>query len=568
MKNKRLIAVLIFILIFGLAIISRLFYIQVLNRKFYQAEALGQQAGFKEITGSRGQIFFTDSQASQGVQSGSEIKSLAINRDSFTLFAMANEIKDKEIFASALAENIEETKKFVFEEIDGQSGYTIIKKNLSQENINKLKTLNLAGLYWENNPARFYPQEELAAKVSGFVGGDGSGQYGLEGYYNDQLKGKAGVKEVKIGLGLALSENQDTLSGSDIYLTIDPNIQFQAEALLKTAKEDVDIDSGQIIVIKPDSGRILAMADFPFFNPNEYGKVKNLEIFQNGSAQKLFEPGSVLKPFTMAIGLNEGKITPNTTFTDEGFVKIGKDIIYNFAREKYGLQTMAGVLEKSINTGAVFVQQKVSHNTFFNYMDNFGFNRKTGIDLQGEVASKNELLKNGPDVEYATAAFGQGIEITPMQLVRGFCIFANKGRLVRPYVTDKIVSGKDEMKTNPAQGDQIITPEVAEKITTMMAGVVEKGFGKSAGISGYYIAGKTGTAEVPKPNGGGYEENKTIQSFIGYAPAYNPKFLILVKLDNPKVPKSSLSAAPIFKKMAQYIINYWQIPPDYDIKSK
>jgi len=551
--------------VFGAAVISRLFYIQVINHKFYQSQALGQQAGFQETVGARGQIFFTNSQDTKGAGGGEEIKSLAINRDTLIVSAIPKEITDKNIFAESLAKEIGETKEAILSKLEGQTSYVVIKKDVPADDAGKIKGLNLKGLYTEVVPERFYPQENLAAQVSGFLGGDGTGQYGLEGYYEDELKGKSGITEAKRGFAIFSQADPNSLNGSDVYLTIDYNIQFKAESLLKEAKQTLDIDSGQIVVIKPDSGRILAMANFPAFDPNQYSKVGDLEIFQNSVVQKLFEPGSVMKPFTMAIGINEGKITPDTTYVDESFVKIGRDTVYNYAHEKYGKQTMTGVLEKSINTGAIFVEQKIPHNTFFNYIDKFGFTQKTGIDLQGEVYSWNDLLKNGPDVEYATAAYGQGIEITPIQLVKGFCIFANGGKLVKPYVAEKIVQGKKENYVKTQSQDQVISEDTAQKVTKMMVSVLENGYAKSARVPGYYLAGKTGTAQVPLKNGKGYDLNKTIQSFIGFGPAYNPKFLILVKLDNPKVPVSSLSSTPVFQKMAQYIINYWQIPPDYEI---
>lgn len=569
MRNWRLNLLLILIVFFGAGCIARLFYLQILNHKLYQAQSLGQQSGFQEVYGSRGQIFFANSQESKGGSGSGETKSLAIDKDSFVISAIPNEIKDIEIFAKTLAENIGGTKEAILSRLEGQTSYIVIKKGLAQEDIDKIKSLNLEGLYWERTPARYYPQENLAAQVVGFLGGEGTGQYGLEGYYDEDLKGKSGIKEQKRGLDMIFSQDgRDTLNGADLYLTIDYNIQFEAESLLKEVKKSLDIASGQIIVIKPDSGRVLALANYPSFDPNQFSKEKDLEIFQNSAVQKLFEPGSVMKPFTMAVGINEGKVTPDSTFTDSGYVKIGKETIYNFAREKYGKQTMTGVLEKSINTGAVFVEQKIPHITFLNYMDNLGFFRKTDVDLQGEVYSQNDLLKNGPDVEYATAAFGQGIEITPMQLIRGFSVFANKGKLVKPYVVEKIVKDKNEAYAKTPPQEQVISEITASEVTAMMTSVVERGFGSGAKIPGYYLAGKTGTAEVPLKSGKGYELNKTIQSFIGFGPALNPKFLILVKLDDPKVPKSSLSAVPVFKKLAQYIINYWQIPPDYDTNQK
>ena len=275
-----------------------------------------------------------------------------------------------------------------------------------------------------------------------------------------------------------------------------------------------------------------------------------------------------MKPFTMAAALNEGKINPQTTYIDTGKITLDTETIHNFANEVYGKQTMTQVLESSINTGAVYAEQQISHKTFFNYIEKFGFTEKTGVDLQGEVYSRNDILKNGLDINYATASFGQGIELTPMQIARGFCAIANGGKLVKPYIVEKIESGKDGQNTKNQISDPVISQQALSHLTTMLVSVVDNGFNGVAKIPGYYLAGKTGTAQVPLPNGRGYDENKTIQSFVGFGPAYNPQFLILVKLDNPKVPKSSLSAVPVFKELAQYIINYWQIPPDYDPTKK
>jgi len=572
--NWRTNIILIIILIFGAAIVSRLFFLQILERKLYEAQALGQQTNFNNIVGSRGQIFCMTSQATKGSESSSgsseKLKSLAINKDSWIISVNPKDILDKASFADVLSKNISQSQDGILSKLEGENSYVVIERNLSTADLEKIKALKLKGLSWENIPERFYPQGELASQLLGFLGGEGSGQYGIEGYYEDILKGKSGIQTKKSGINsLFLNDDSISLDGSDIYLTIDYNIQFQAEELLKQEQKKNDIDSGQIIVIKPDTGKILALANFPNFDPNQYSKETDLGIFQNSAVQKLFEPGSIMKPFTMASALNEGKITPDTTYVDTGVVKFGSQSIHNFANEVYGKQTMTQVLESSINTGAVFAEQQIPHKTFFDYIDKFGFNEKTGVDLQGEVYSSNDLLKNGHDIEFATAAFGQGIELTPIQIVRGFCAIANGGKLVKPYIVEKIVNEKDEIYTKPKVSEQIVSQQTISQLNTMLINVVDKGFGGVAKIPGYYFAGKTGTAQIPLENGRGYQpDNNTIQSFIGYGPALNPQFLVLIKLDNPKVPKSSLSAVPVFKQLAQYIINYWQIPPDYDINSK
>jgi len=564
-SNWRINIILVLAFIFGAAIISRLFFLQILERKLYEAQALGQQTAVNTVVGSRGQIFCANSQETKGTQGSDEVKSLAINKDNWTIYANPNDIPDKPVFADALSQDIGQTKDQILSELDSKGSYLAIEKNLSADELDKIKALNLRGLSWQNEPDRFYPQGEMLSQALGFLGGSGVGQYGIEGYYDDILKGKAGIEEKKPGLGSIFSnDNQISLDGSDLYLTIDYNIQFQAENLLKKEQIKDDIDSGQIIVMRPDTGRILAMANFPNFNPNQYSKESSLSIFQNSLTQKLFEPGSIMKPFTMAAALNEGRITPDTNYVDTGVVSFGVKSIHNFNNEVYGKETMTQVLENSINTGAVFAEQQIPHDVFFDYIDKFGFTSKTGVDLQGEAYSQNNNLKNGPDMNYATASFGQGIELTPLQIARGYCAIANGGRLVKPYIVEKIVNGEDESDTRPEISEPIVSQNTLSQLNSMLISVVDKGFNGVAKIPGYYLAGKTGTAQVPLQNGKGYDLNKTVQSFVGYGPAFNPQFLILVKLDNPKVSKSALSAVPIFKELAQYIINYWQIPPDYD----
>ena len=546
---------------------SRLFYLQILERKFYGSQALGQQTAFNNITGSRGQIFCENSQETKGTKGSGEVKSLAINKDSWMITVNPKDVSDKSAFAEALSLNIKKSKSQIISDLESHDSYVVLQKNLSSAQLEKIKELNLNGLAWQNEPDRFYPQGEMASQVVGFLGGTETGQYGIEGYYDDILQGKNGIREEKSGLGSIFSDNDQTsLDGSDIYLTIDYNIQFQAEELLKQEKIKNDIDSGQIIVLDPNSGRILTLANYPNFDPNQYSKEADLEIFQNSIVQKIFEPGSIMKPFTMAVAINEGKITPDTTYIDTGVLTFGTKAIHNFNNEVYGEQTMTQVLESSINTGAVYAQQQVDHKTYFDYLEKFGFTSKTDIDLQGEVYSRNESLKSGPDMNYATSSFGQGVELTPIQIARGFCAIANGGKLVKPYIVEKTVNGGNEEYAKSEISEQVITQQTSSQLNKMLISVVSNGFNGVAKIPGYYLAGKTGTAQVPMKNSKGYEPDKTIQSFVGYGPAFNPQFLIMVKLDNPKVPKSSLSAVPVFKKLAQYIINYWQIPPDYDVE--
>jgi cell division protein FtsI (penicillin-binding protein 3)/stage V sporulation protein D (sporulation-specific penicillin-binding protein) len=296
--------------------------------------------------------------------------------------------------------------------------------------------------------------------------------------------------------------------------------------------------------------------------------VENFEIFQNSAVQNFFEPGSIFKPITMASALEEGKVTAQTTYVDTGKLKIGNYTIYNYDQRVWGERTMNEVLEKSINTGAVFAERQVGHDVFLEYLKRFGFFEPTGIDLQGEVFSENKELKKGREINFATASFGQGIEVTPIQMLRAFSAIANGGKLVKPYLVEKIVKDKETIETKEEiSKSNIISSKTAAALTDMLISVVERGSARFAKISGYNIAGKTGTSQIPFSalgiNKKGYSE-KTWQSFIGFAPAFGAKFVILIKLDNPKIKTSEYSAAPIFGKLANYILNYLEIPPDYE----
>jgi cell division protein FtsI/penicillin-binding protein 2 len=489
MRNWRLNFVLTIILLFGVAIIGRLAYLQIIQRGYYGAMAKGQQKLFQSQQGLRGNIFFEDGR----------------------ILATNNTI--------------------------------------------------------EEGSSRKYLQGSIASQVVGFFGGELTGQYGVEGFYDNILQGKTGFLESGAGDNGGVAEVEN---GSDIYLTLDYNIQFTAEKLLEKAKNDLDIESGQIIVMDPVSGKIVAMANFPNFDPNNYSEVKDFQVFQNATIQKLFEPGSVMKPITMAAAINEGKISPDTTYVDKGKLKIGGNTISNYGDRVWGEQTMTGVLEKSINTGAVFAENKLGNDLFMKYLNDFELFQPTDIGLQGEVFSDNKELKKGYEINYDTAAFGQGIDITPVQLLRAFSVIANGGKMVNPYIVEKIAGRESEKIPGVGQtafAKEIISQKTASQVSAMLVSVIENGYSKVAKIPGYYLAGKTGTAQIPwsaiNVSKKGYS-NETWQSFIGFGPAFNPKFMIFVKLDNPKAKTAEYSAAPIFKDLAKYIIDYWQIPPDYE----
>jgi cell division protein FtsI/penicillin-binding protein 2 len=542
MKNWRVNLIFTFFFIFSLAISGRLFFLQILNRDFYKALSQGLHTPFNETEVERGEIFFRGGEP------------LAINIDLPFVFASPKKINNFEETAEALSQILSLDKNSVLEQLkkDKDKSYSLLKRKLTQQEVDDLKKLNLGGVYLDEEMVRYYPQENLASQVIGFLGAQGIGQYGLEESFNDILEN---------------AKNAEAKKGPDLTLTIDYNIQFEAEKSLQGAKENLEIESGQIIVIEPNKGEIIALANFPNFNPNQYEKYaqeENLEIFKNSVTQKLFEPGSVFKPITMAAALEEEKITPQTTYVDEGQVKVDGWSILNYGQRVYGEQTMTNVLEKSINTGAVFAQKQLGENLFLNYFEKFGFFEPTGIDIRETYPDfENSELRKSREINFATASFGQGIEMTPIQLARAYCAIANGGKLIKPYLVEKILENGTEInEIQPEVSSSIISSKTSRQLTAMLVSVVENGFAKSAKIPGYYIAGKTGTAQVAE--GGVYSPDKSIQTFIGFAPAFDPKFLILIKLDNPKTKTAEYSAVPIFRDLAEYIIHYYQIPQDYE----
>jgi len=516
------------LILFSALIFWRLFSLQVVQGDYWRALAQGLNfLNFKE-TVERGEIFFNDREP------------LVINKNFSLVFTSFPELQDLDGTAEILSQILQMPQETVSEKIKKNSLYSFVKDSLTEEEALKIKEANIPGVHLKENRKRYFPQETMASQAVGFTDADFQGRYGLEEHYNDVLK-----------------------EGKNLVLTLDYNVQFRAEELLKKAGKNLKIGSGSILVMDPNSGKILALANFPNFDPNnyqEYAQKGDLALFQNSATQKIFEPGSVFKPVTMAGALEEEKITPQTAYQDPGEIKIGGYKILNYEGRTYpGQITMTEVLEKSINTGAVFAERQLGHNLFLKYIERFGFFGRTGIDLN-EIYSENKELKKGYEINFATASFGQGIEITQIQLVRAFAAIANGGRLVKPYLVDKI----NDKTTAPELSQPIISVKTASQLTAMLTSVVENGFSRKAKIPGYHIAGKTGTAQVPVS--GKYSLDKTVQSFIGFFPAFNPQFVALVKLDNPQSNTAEYSALPVFRDLAEYIINLYQIPPDYEIK--
>lgn len=556
-------------LLFGL-VLYKLFVLSYLKHAYYARTAEAQTEHVSGIL-ARGNIYFTDKDRN--------LVPAAINKK-FPVVSLVPALlakSDTGPIISALADITGMKTEQIAGVVNSHSDYArVLAKRLDSEQVAKIKGLHVRGVDITYDTDRFYPGQELGADVLGFLGYDGSGrsgQYGVESFYDQELFGKnsapVGIFPVhalsKLSSLWTKKKSEPVQSDSsdrpkDIVLTIDANIQKFAEGALDAVLKKWSAAGVSVIVEEPGTGRILAMADRPGFNPNAYGTVKP-ELFLNGSLQQIFEPGSTMKPITMAAGLDLGKITPQTTYEDKGSVNIAGYTIKNFSEKVFGLQTMSGVLEKSINTGAMFVENLIGDDNFLNYVINMGFGQPTGIDLPGEVSGDITNLYSGRKINYLTSSFGQGIAVTPIQLINAYSAIANGGKLMKPYIVDKITGENGQsVATKPEIIGTPITEKTAAKLKSMLVGVVDNGFDK-ARIKGYDIAGKTGTAQIPDSHGG-YLEDQFIHNFLGFAPAYNAKFVIMIKMDRPQgITFAADSLSPVFREMAAFLINYYNIPP-------
>jgi len=569
MKNWRFFTFVFFIGLVFIVIVIRLFSLQIIKHSFYKKLAANQHQNFETIYPLRGEIFMKDKRTNS--DSRSLLFPIAINKEYWNVYAVPKEIKEKEETVVKLSPLLDIEEEEIKKKIDKSNDpYEPLKNKINEETYKKIKELNVGGIYFQKENWRYFPASEMASHLIGFVGYEGDkkvGRYGIEEYYEKELSGKTGFIEAKKdSLGELIAVGERILAvpedGADLILTIDPNLQYFIEEKIKQRVQELKAESGTIIVMEVESGAIKAMASWPAFNPNKYNEVEDASLFLNPAIDGVFEPGSVFKVITMAAALDKGLIDPNTTYEDRGFVEISGHIIKNATEKAYGVQTMTQVLEKSLNSGAIFVQQKLDKDDFRSYIENFGFGSRTGIDLSGEERGNLSNLKKKKDLEYATVSFGQGISVTPIQLVAAFGAIANDGILLKPYVVEKIIykNGEEEI-TKPQEIRRVISSEAASRLTAMMVSTVKNSFDKKAWVPGYSIAGKTGTAQIPDLEKGGYSD-ETIHTFGEFFPAYDPRFVLLIKVDKPiGIRFAADSITPLGRQITEYILNYYEISP-------
>ncbi|MFH1626848.1 MAG: penicillin-binding protein 2 [bacterium] len=556
-------------------IIVRLYFLQIVNGQNYSKKADRQYTNISVDTYNRGSIFFQDK--NENLISAASLKTgyiLALNTK-----IMAT---DTENYYKKISEIIPiDAEIFYSKATKINDPYEEIARQISEDKISKISKLKLPGLIIEKENWRYYPGDSLAANLIGFVGFDNAGEklegrYGLEKYYDDNLKrdnnGLYTNAFVEIFLNINKNFIQNKEREGDIIITIDPEIQGYVEKIIDDTKKKWDSKTIGAIIINPKNGEIYSMAVSPSFNLNNFKNEKDISIFSNPLVSDSYEMGSIIKALTMTAGIDNGDITAQTTYDDKGFLKSDGYTVYNSDKKSHGIVDMQTILNKSLNTGAAFVMDKIGKNKFLEYMQNYGIGTETGIDLPSEAGGNiNNLLdnlNNNKKIEYITASFGQGISMTPIMAVKAFSVLANGGKLIIPHIVKKI-NYKVGLSKNISyinEAKQIIKKESSEEITRMLVKVVDDALaGGNVKIKNYSIAAKTGTAQIARPTneGGGYYPDKWLHSFFGYFPAYNPKFLIFLYMIEPKnVNYASQTLTTPFFDISRFLINYYEIAPD------
>jgi len=573
--NGRIIVAAVLFGIGWLLLAARFFQLQILEHRSYQVLASDQHEIQSILVPKRGTIYLQD-------RNDKTLYPVAQDRDAWQVYAVPKELKEQDLATDLQA--LPDLIKVPAEELQAKlsvstSSYTVLAKDVSWDAVEALRKTPLPGIGITKSAARLYPETGLGGQYLGFVSlndkNERVGQYGVEGYEQDLLAGETGSilaekdaagRRLSIGT-IALKEAKD---GSDLVLTLDRAIQFQTCETIRQAVQTYNADAGSVVILEPQTGAVLAMCSYPDFDPANYNKISDLSVLNNPATFSQFEPGSIFKPVTLSSGIDAGKITPESTYTDPGSETIDNFTIRNSDKLAHGVRTMSQVLEQSLNTGTIYVQRLLGRDLFRDYVTNFGFGVRTGIEVSAEAKGDISPLSRKGQVFAATASFGQGISVTPMQMVAAFGALANGGILMRPYLVKEIIHPDGSRETiQPQPVRRVISDRSSRLIAAMMVNVVEKGHGKKAAVPGYYVAGKTGTAQIPDPRAAGYLTDATIGSFIGFAPADNPKFVMIVKMDRPKIAQfAEASAAPVFGELAKYLLTYFEVPPERTIIEK
>ncbi|MEI8361269.1 MAG: penicillin-binding protein 2 [bacterium] len=618
-EDSRIKYLMLTIFVLGTALIFQLYKLQVKNYNIYAGMAQRQQEVKATLNPGRGRIFITDS---RDAKTSNEIFPLATNKQFATVFAKPNMVTEPQKIAETLfvladeatlvaqiesrinndpkyASSTADFKKFK-RDVDIKASkeaaiaryyailtkkndpYEVLIKKASEEMVEQIKTYKFAGIDFSFEMARYYPENNIGSHLLGFVGYVGDkkqGRYGLEGYFDAMLEGRTGsiLADRDARGGIIVMNDKDykkAVDGSDIFLTINRSIQYNTCQKLAEAVNRHGADGGTVIIMEPKTGAIIAMCSYPDYDPNNYQEVRSAKTYRNPAIYDNYEPGSTFKAITLAAALDQGKVTPESTYNDTGQIMIDgwNKPISNSDFSTFGAHgktTVTTMLEKSLNVGAIWTMNQIGPVVFSTYVKKFGFGEDTGIELDSESSGNiaNLTSKKIKPISAATASFGQGITVTPIQMATAYAAIANGGHLMRPYIVKEIVSPSGvKQVTEPKEVSQVMSTKAATILTGVMVNAVENGHAMRAQVPGYYVAGKTGTAQVSGGSGKGYG-SKYIHSFIGFMPISAPKFVILTKLDDPKDAKYAESTAvPLSGEISKFIIDYYQIPQERDVK--
>lgn len=556
-------AVIVIIGIFSmfLWIAVRAYSVQILQHRKFKELAEEQYLCYLNIPAKRGTILDRNN------------KELAITSIVDSVYARPNILKElphEELkkLSQKLAEILQLDPETVFQKITSQKKFVWLKRQISKRESALIKELGIKGIEIANEGKRFYPNNNFASNLLGFVGVDGHGLEGIEFQFDKVLLGEDQlIRGIKDARGrLFFSEElllNKPIEGNSLVLTIDRTIQYIAEQELITAINLFEAKAGSVIVLDPITGEILAMANYPTFNPNSFFEYSST-YWRNRAIHDLFEPGSTMKIFSIATGLAVGAITPS----DEFFCERGKFEIFGYTvhdSSKLEWLTVTEILQKSSNIGVSKISLLIGKQTLYNYLKRFGFGEKSGILLPGELSGKLRHWKEWYDVDLITISFGQGIGVSNLQLAMATASIANGGKLMKPLIVKEIRSPKGEIleRFEPEVKRIVIPRSIARTVSEMLTTVTEEGgTGKEASIDRFVVAGKTGTAQKPDLVHGGYKENSWVASFVGFVPAFEPKVLISVVIDEPLVTHYGGSvAAPVFRRIGEQVLNYMGVSP-------
>jgi len=534
------------------AVAVRLLWVQVVSAPALTAKATAQRLRDIELPPRRGTIYDREGEP------------LAVSIAARTIFASPNQITDKPGTARALAAALGGDEAAYLAKLQKDAGFVYIERKVDMSRATALEKLELEGVGHLDDYQRLYPSGELASQVLGFVGDEDSGLAGIEAYYDDVLGGTPGVvlgerdpqgRPIPGGIQKAI----DPQHGRDVVLTIDKDIQYEAQIEIAKAVEKWNAKSGSVVIMNPRNGEIYAMATAPGFNPNDYGKAKAQHI-RNKPVTDAYEPGSTLKCLTASAVIDRGLYTPKSKFSLPSTLRVGGRTIHESHGRGAVRWSLTKIVTNSSNVGTVKLGLKLGKQGLYDSFSAFGLTEKTGIDFPGEAKGWLPPVDQWSASSIGNIPFGQGVSMTPLQLVRAIGAIANKGELTTPHFLLDVPQAQEEPPAWPTK--RAISEKTAQSVTTMLEAVVTEGTGKSAKVSGYTVAGKTGTAQKAEPGGRGYAGGKYVGSFIGYLPSEDPQVVVCVTLDEPRnAIYGGTVAAPTFSKLAAFTVAHLKIPP-------